>query len=175
MPKTMTKSTKSAAPGNERNTTVHVKSLRNPPLDVRLPGLSPSTTSVLDIKTAVATQTGVPLDKLKLLWNKKPVPDSKVLRDVLGGPDVEIPDTVEFSAMVMGGAAILVKPPTAGAADVDMSGGDSVVAQGVSGKPVMETDEFWSDLKGFLQQRIRDEKVAEEATMRFKNAWSSST
>jgi hypothetical protein len=40
---------------------------------------------------------------------------------------------------------------------------------------VLETGEFWGDLKGFLQQRIRDEKAAEEVVEVFKGAWNART
>ncbi len=87
-----------------------LKSLRNPPLDLRLAS-QPPTTSVLDVKHAVSRQTGLPLDKLRLLVRKKPVADSKFLRELLAGPDER---SVEFSVMVLGGAATLAAAAAAG-------------------------------------------------------------
>lgn len=157
------------AAGPERRVAVTVRSLREPPLDVRLPPQAP-TTSVLDVRAAVAAQTGIPLAKLRLLHAKKPAADSKALRDLLppGGGGAAI----EFSVMIMGGAATLVAAQAAGADDKAAAQQGPAVAQGLSGEGVLETEEFWGDLKGFLQQRTRDEGVAEEAVKKFKEAWA---
>ncbi|KAH8888382.1 hypothetical protein GQ53DRAFT_826506 [Thozetella sp. PMI_491] len=162
MPKPMSKRTK-VAPGAERSISVTVKSARNPPLDIKLPS-QPLATSLLDIKTAVSEQASIPVGKLKLLVAKKPVPDSKVLKDVLEDGATSI----ELGLMVLGGAASIVKKD--GDGDTAMTSPASVVAQGLSGSPVLETDEFWSDLKGFLQQRVRDEKLADELVTKWKKA-----
>jgi hypothetical protein len=61
-----------------------------------------------------------------------------------------------------------VEGAAAGAAAAD---GAAPVAQGLSGEGVLATGEFWEDLKGFLQQRVRDERVAGEALEVFKGAW----
>ncbi|KAI1095099.1 cell-cycle control medial ring component-domain-containing protein [Rostrohypoxylon terebratum] len=158
MPKAMSKQKPHAlAPGQERSFTVLVKSLRNPPLDVKLTSQMPNT-SILDVKIAVATESGIPVDKMKLLHKKKPIPDSKVLKDLAGEDETSI----EFSVMVMGGAAAVKSPP----AQVE-------VAQGPSGGEVLQTKEFWDDLKGFLLQRIRDEKTAGELSDTFQAAWKA--
>ncbi|KAI0131218.1 cell-cycle control medial ring component-domain-containing protein [Daldinia grandis] len=158
MPKAMSKRKSSTvAPGQERSLTVLVKSLRNPPLDIKLSSQTPNT-SVLDIKTAVSQDTGIPIEKMKLLHKKKPIADSKVLKDLTG----EAETSVEFSVMVMGGAAALKTTPA-----------QAEVAQGQSGNEVLDTKEFWDDLKGFLLQRIRDEKTAEELTNTFQSAWKA--
>ncbi|KAI1655844.1 cell-cycle control medial ring component-domain-containing protein [Daldinia decipiens] len=159
MPKTMSKRKASTvAPGQERSLTVVVKSLRNPPLDIKLSSQTLNT-SVLDIKTAVSQDTGIPIEKMKLLHKKKPIADSKVLKDLAG----ESETSIEFSVMVMGGAAAI---KTANPAQ-------SEVAQGQSGNDVLDTKEFWDDLKGFLLQRIRDEKTAEELMNTFQSAWKA--
>lgn len=150
--------------------TVAVKSLRNPPLDIKLSGQGLNT-SVVEIKAAVAGQAGVPADKIRVLHKKKPVPDTKALKDLVADGDM----VVEFSVMIMGGAAAAAPGPARGSAtDV---GGDStaggVVAQGSSGKAVLETEEFWNDLGGFLQQRIRDEAAAGELVGQFRGAWQA--
>lgn len=147
--------------------TVTVRSLRNPPLEVRLTSLAVGTTSVLDIKNAVGERADIAVHKLKLLYNKKPVGDSKTLRDVLGDAQTK---EVEFSVMVMGGAAA-VGTGTGTGTGKNAKQQEESVAQGLSGEGVLETEEFWSDLNGFLQQRIRDAKVAGEVTERFKAAW----
>ena len=90
----------SLAPGQERSITVHIKSLRNPPLDIRLSS-QPLNTSILDVKTSVSSETTIPVDKIKVLHKKKPVADSKVLKDLLGaGGDS---NKLELSVMIMGG------------------------------------------------------------------------
>lgn len=149
-----------SAPGSERSLTVTLKSLRNPPLDLRITS-QPLNTSVLDLKQKVVEETGAPLDKIKLLYKKKPVVDSKVLKELVGE---DASTTVEFSVMIMGGAAAAVKKDSTASADV---------AQGTSGTATLETTEFWDDLKGFLLQRIRDEKEASELFETFQLAYKS--
>lgn len=173
MPKPMSKRV-NLAPGQERSVTVHVKSLRNPPLDIKLTSQPLSTTSVLDVKTAVAEQAGLLADKIKVLHKKKPVADSKVLKDLIGDEE----STVEFSVMVMGGAAAAAASPAASSPVATPSAADvadpAPVAQGESGEAVLESDAFWTDLRGFLLQRIRDEKITEELFGKFLSSWETS-
>ncbi|KAF4984682.1 hypothetical protein FZEAL_198 [Fusarium zealandicum] len=157
MSKPMSKPNNSA-PGSERSVTVALKSLRNPPLSIKLTS-QPLDTSILDIKSNVEKQTRIPVAKTKLLHNKKPVPDSKVLKELLGDTDMSI----EFTVMVLGGAAAI--PPE-----------EPQVAPEAAptGKDALETDEFWNDLQGFLMQRLKDESQAEELSGLFKTSWQSS-
>jgi hypothetical protein len=157
MPKPMSKPS-NLAPGQERSITVLVKSARNPPLDLKLSSQSPIT-SILDVKTSVSKETKIPVEKIKVLHKKKPVPDSKVLKDLLG----EGESSIEFSVMVLGGAAAV---PTATASQ-------PVAATSPTGAAVLETAQFWDDLKGFLSQRIKDEQEAQELTALFKSSWES--
>ncbi|KAF6827989.1 hypothetical protein CPLU01_08809 [Colletotrichum plurivorum] len=161
MPKAMSKPT-TLAPGQERSVTVNLKSLRNPPLDIKLSSQLLNT-SILDIKTQVESQSRIPVDKMKLLHNKKPVPDSKVLKDLLS----EDQTSVDFSVMVIGGAAA-VKPEEPAAAVTNNP------AQGAIGDAALETPEFWSDLQGFLLQRLKDEKKAEELSAQWRSSWQAS-
>lgn len=160
----------SLAPGQERSITVRIKSLRNPPLDIRLSS-QPLNTSILDVKTSVSSETTIPVDKIKVLHKKKPVADSKVLKDLLGEDET----SVEFSVMVLGGAAAAVSPAPkheddpAATATTDAAS----TAQGTSGEAVLQTDAFWTDLRGFLSQRIRDEKITEELFGKFLSSWES--
>ncbi|KAI1330622.1 cell-cycle control medial ring component [Xylariaceae sp. FL0255] len=159
MPKSMSKQKSgNTAPGQERSITVTAKSLRNPPLDLRFSSQSPNT-SILDIKTSVSKETGISEDKIKILYKKKPIADSKVLKDLLGEEDTAL----EFSVMVMGGATALVTNP----------GTQKDVAQGPSGAEVVQSQEFWHDLQGFLLQRIRDEQMATDLTNTFQEAWKA--
>ncbi|RQM04767.1 hypothetical protein DH86_00004054 [Scytalidium sp. 3C] len=156
MPKSLPKRRK-LAPGQERSISVSLKSLRNPPLDIKLSSQPPST-SILTLKEEVSSQTSIPVDKIRILHKKKPVPDSKVLKDVVG----EEEEAVEFSVMVIGGAAVVVGSTEAPPA-----------AQGSSGVDELKKDEFWVDLKSYLVQRLRDEKEGERAFEVFKSAWES--
>ena len=49
--------------------------------------------------------------------------------------------------------------------------GKGPVAQGPSGDKVLQSDEFWEDLKGFLVQRVRNEGKAVEAWEVFRDGW----
>ena len=64
--------------------------------------------------------------------------------------------------MVMGGAAA-IPPEEAPAAPVEATGASA-----------LETDEFWTDLNGFLMQRLKDQAQAEELSKLFKSSWESS-
>lgn len=131
----------------------------------------PANTSIFDLKTAYASQHSLDAAKLKLLRNKKPVADSKSLHDVLAdGGEAEKNATVEFSIMVMPGAVLEKKAAVDDKMDVDAA----PVAQGPSGAEVLGGEEFWTDLRGFLLQRIRDEGESEKLVGVFRNAWESS-
>jgi hypothetical protein len=159
MPRPLAKKQK-LAPGSEHSISVSLKSLRNPPLDITLPSLSPNT-SILDLKTSIQEQTSIPVSKLRVLYAKKPVPDSKVLKDVLGDGQGE--GKLEFSVMVIGGAAAVMKK---GEEEVE-----PVVAMGNSEREVLDKEEFWGDLRGFLVQRLRDEGERERVWSVFRGAW----
>lgn len=170
MPKPMSKAV-SLAPGQERSITVRIKSLRNPPLDIRLSS-QPLNTSILDVKTSVSSETTIPVDKIKVLHKKKPVADSKVLKDLLGEDET----SVEFSVMVLGGAAAAASPAPKNEDDsaaATAAADAASTAQGTSGEAVLQTDAFWTDLRGFLSQRIRDEKITEELFGKFLSSWES--
>ncbi|KUI73574.1 hypothetical protein VM1G_09274 [Cytospora mali] len=168
MPKAMSKAVK-LAPGQERSVTVHIKSLRNPPLDIRLSS-QPLNTSILDLKSSVSSETSIPTDKIKVLHKKKPVPDSKVLKDLLGDDET----SVELSVMVLGGAAAAAGGAKTEEKEPAATAASGAVAQGLSGEAVLGTDAFWTDLRGFLSQRIRDEKITEELFGKFLSSWDSS-
>lgn len=200
-PKATSTTAASSAESSQPSASVTIKSPRNPTLEVTLPAPQPiATTSMLDIKHAIYEQTCLPVEKLKILYNKKPVADTKTIKDALGGE--EAGDSVEFSLMVMGGAvtaaaaeeALAAKkaaaaeatskevPAPVAEAEADADGDTvmtdeqqqqpQVVAEGSgpSGVAVLKTEEFWEDLKGFLMQRIRDEKVTEEVVAKFRGA-----
>jgi hypothetical protein len=155
MAKPMSKPVK-LAPGQERSIAVLLKSLRNPPLDIKLSSQLLNT-SILDIKAAVTSQTGIPGEKMKILYKKKPVADSKVLRDLLDENEA----TIEFSVMVIGGAAALQQTEPA----------SNDTASSTAASAILETSEFWDDLKGFLMQRLKDERQAQRLHELFQLSW----
>jgi hypothetical protein len=140
--------------------TVSLKSLRNPPLDVTLPNQDINT-SILDLKESLSEKESIPVKAIRLLFNKKPVPDSKALKDLAGD---NWNGKVEFGVMVIGGAAAVVKKAEVKDEVLKMEG---VIG---NGEGVLKTDEFWQDLKGFLVQRLKDEAEGERVWGVFKNA-----
>jgi len=177
MPK---KTRATAAPGSSKSITVHLKSARNPPLEFTLLKAPLSTTSVEDLKDAVrervadASGNKVSVEKIKILYKRKPVSGktvSEVLADepelLSGGKEVE------FGVMVMGGATV-VEPVsgdrTAGEGEGEVTAKPVV---GLSGEDVLETEAFWDDLQGFLMQRVKDVEEAKRLKALFKGAWSS--
>ena len=154
---------------------------------VPLSDIDASKTSVFDLKQRYSTPSSVPVAKIKLLYKKKPVADSKIVAEVIGG---DVTGEAEFGVMVMGGAAAPAPGSTpaestpAAPAEVEKglgSGSGSVgettktppAAAGPSGKELVAADEFWSDLKLFVLQRIKDETEAERLVGVFKTAWET--
>jgi hypothetical protein len=148
---------------------------------IPLSNIDPTKTSVYDLKSQYATQASIPATKIKILYKKKPVTDSKTIAEVIG-PDAG--SEAEFGVMVMGGATAtstagtpVASPPAVAPSEAEKGlGGDAdsaPVAQGPSGKEVVATDEFWADLKNFVMQRTRDETEAEWLAGIFKKAWES--
>lgn len=115
-------------------------------------------TSVFDLKTTYAEKWNVDVEKIKILYEKKPIADSKTLKDVAG------PGSVEFTIMLLGGAVPSEKKAEA-PNDTEMGG----VSSGPSGKE-LETEAFWTDLKGFLVQRLKDEKEGARLAKVFRKA-----
>ena len=149
-------------------------------------------TSIHDLKTQYAQQTSQPLDKVKLLLNRKPAADLKTLKE-LG-----VHEDVELTVMVMGGASGTpaatspatekTEPPLPAAVpldrgakmDIDTPAPQSEKAPvevegtkttGMTTDGILETQEFWTDLQGFLAQRIRDESEGEKLAGVFRRAW----
>lgn len=139
---------------------------------VPLSSIDTAKTSIFDLKQSYSTSSGIPVAKIKILYKKKPVTDSKTVAEVIGqeaGPDVE------FSVMVMGGAigTPVQSPPAVAPSEVEKGLGSASgpTAQGPSGKEVVAGSEFWDDLKGFVIQRIRDEDEGQRLVGVFKAAW----
>lgn len=173
-----------AAPGSSKSITIHLKSTRNPTLEFTLPTAPLSTTSVEDLKDAVrervadAQDNKVAVEKIKILYKRKPVSGktvSEVLADepemLAGGKEVE------FGVMIMGGAKVVEPGAVAEKGEEEGQGQGQTTAKpvvGPSGEDVLETEAFWDDLQGFLMQRVKDVEEAKKLRALFKDAWSSS-
>ena len=131
------------------------------------------------------------VEKIKILYNKKPVPASKKM--IADAVDDGVGKEIEFGVMVIGGAPDQITSPdaapTAKASEpVDeyttpMEGIERVTSppasmaaegSGPSGAEVLKKPEFWDDLQGFLEQRLRDEGEAGKLRKVFEEAWRAS-
>lgn len=147
------------APGQEQSLTISLKSVRNPPLDIVLKSQS-RLTSILDLKKEVSSQSSISVDKIRILYKKKPVGDAKVLKDLVSEEET----TMEFSVMVIGGAATVKEELTA----------TTPASQGLSGTEVLGTSEFWEELRSFLTQRLNAQGEAERVYRLFRKSWEAS-
>lgn len=175
---------KSQAPGSSKSINLRIKSARNPALEFTIPNAPLSTTTVQDLRDAVrgrvagAQGNPVPLDKIKVLYHRKPVSGTgKTIAEVL----VDEPEMlaggkeVEFGVMIIGGAKAVE------AAESESHEGEQArdesppkAAVGPSGAELLKTEAFWDDLQGYLQQRLKDQEEAGRLRGLFKDAWQSS-
>ncbi|KAJ5873023.1 uncharacterized protein N7529_005376 [Penicillium soppii] len=179
----MPKKVKSAhAPGSSKSITVRVKSARNPVLDFVISNAPLSTTSVQDIRDAVRARVTdaqggqVPLEKIKILYKRKPVSGTgKTLAEVLadepailaGGKEVEI------GVMIIGGAQAIESSVAQPEAAEKRDESPPKAAVGPSGEEVLRTDAFWDDLQGYLEQRLKDGDEAKRLRSVFNDAWKA--
>ncbi|PLB38585.1 uncharacterized protein BDW47DRAFT_24220 [Aspergillus candidus] len=168
-----------AAPGSSKSITVHVKSARNPVLEFSVPNAPLSTTTVEDLKDAVqarvvadAAGNKVPLEKIKILYKRKPVSGKTIAEVVADEPGMlSGGKAVEFGVMVMGGAVVVEKQQEQQEQQQQPS---TAEAEAAGGDEVLGTEAFWDDLQGFLEQRVGDKGEAERLRGLFKGAWGSS-
>ncbi|KAG7285101.1 hypothetical protein NEMBOFW57_009721 [Staphylotrichum longicolle] len=86
--------------------TVTCTSPRNPAFTLALAAQHPAT-SLAEVKEQVARETGLALGKIKLLFGKKPVGDSKVLADLLSSSSGSAAGgELELGVMVLGGGVL---------------------------------------------------------------------
>ncbi|OOQ88936.1 hypothetical protein PEBR_09911 [Penicillium brasilianum] len=177
MPK---KTKQTQAPGASKSVNIRVKSARNPTLEFSITNAPITTTSVQDLKDAVrervtdAQGNPVALDKIKILYRRKPVPGTgKTVAEVLSDEPEMLTGgkEVEFGVMIIGGAQVVEtaesQPEAAAEQDVPKP------AVGPSGAELLKTDAFWDDLQGFMEQRLKDADEAKRLAVLFKGAWSS--
>ena len=137
-------------------------------------------TSIYDLKVQLGVQTGYSPEKLKILWERKPVTDSKTLQEVVGKES----GSVDLAVMYTG--VPTATPQTAGQATAvssttvtetatpdKMQVDETPVAQGQSGQDVLDGSQFWDDLQDFVLQRVRNEAASKEAIRLFQQAWKS--
>ncbi|KAL4939823.1 hypothetical protein BDV06DRAFT_224661 [Aspergillus oleicola] len=196
----MPKKTRSAAatnanPGSAKSISINLKSARNPSFEFTIPNAPLSTTSIADLKDAVRerivetnSDNKVASEKIKILFKRKPVSgNAKTVSEVVSDAGEEAllggGGSVEFGVMVMGGARVLDSPEgqsqgqVEGQAERKVSEGGETTAKaavGPSGEDVLQTVQFWDDLQGYLEQRLKDEDVARKMRGLFKGAWEAS-
>ncbi|KAK2763252.1 hypothetical protein FQN54_009888 [Arachnomyces sp. PD_36] len=177
----------SAAPGSSKSITISLKSTRNPALQFKVENLPLSSATILELKEAVQDRihndgAQVPLDKIKILWKRKPVQGkvADALTDeagALGGGK-----EVEFGVMIMGGAQEVVRAPKdeemvateAGHGHAMEEGAGASEQKWKNGREVLQGDAFWRDLEGFLAEQVKDEGEAGKLKDLFKSAWTAS-
>ncbi|KAJ5318173.1 hypothetical protein PENANT_c052G01823 [Penicillium antarcticum] len=179
----MPKKVKSAqAPGSSKSINVCIKSARNPALEFTISNAPISTTSIQDLRDAVQArvtdaQNGqVPLDKIKILYKRKPVTGTgKTLAEVLADEPAVLAGgkAVEIGVMIIGGAQVIDSAVAQPAVEEKRDESPPKAAVGPSGEEVLKTDAFWDDLQGYLEQRLKDEEEAKRLRLLFKDAWSS--
>lgn len=151
---------------------------------ITLADTNSSQTTILDLKTAYATQTSLSTgpSAVKILFNKRPLAgDVKTLNEVLPTPFDAA--EVEFGVMIIGSAvpsapaeqatgsaplseqAAEKAPAASGQASQST---DSVMADGPGGTVL--DDLFWSDLQAFLVQRTKSETEGARLTEVFRKA-----
>lgn len=180
MPKAMKKPAAPLAPGQAPAVTVSIKSLhRTQPLDVTLSSpeyaFALATTSLLDVKTALSEKSHVPAAKLRLLYNKKPVTDSKVLKDLVTGDETE----VKLGVMVSGGAETVAAAEAEAVAAAASSETKAAATTPAAATPATEeptvvaaeSEAFWNDLRGFLVKRTGSKTQADELFSLFLRSW----
>ena len=148
-------------------------------------------TSIYDIKTLLGQRTGYNPDKLKVLWKKKPVVDSKTVKEVAveDGKELEQDQEVEMGVMYIGSPTFEPsrdpegKAPTAEGSDAKPKQDEDTVMRdaspvtkmasgtGPTGGEVLKSEEFWRDLEGFVAQRCKDTGIANEAVKKWKYTW----
>lgn len=167
------------APGSSKSITVNIKSARNPALEFAIANAPLSTTTVQDLRDAVSERVTdaqgnpVNLDKIKILYHRKPVSGTgKTLAEVLADEPEMLAGgkQAEFGVMIMGGAKTVdAQQEAAETQNVSPS-----KAAGSSGVDALQTEAFWDDLQGYLEQRLKDESEAKRLRALFKEAWGSS-
>lgn len=170
------------APGSSKSITIHVRSARNPALEFSVPNAPLSTTSVQDLRDAVSERVTdtqgnpIALDKIKILYRRKPVSSTgKTIAEILADePDMLAGGkAVEFGVMIIGGATLVDTAESQSEAVEERENISSKPAIVPSGAEMLQTEVFWDDLQGYLEQQLKDEQEAKRLRLLFKEAWVS--
>ena len=112
------------------------------------------------------------IEKIKILWARKPVSDAKTVKEAVGDDARLKEGKLEFGVMVMGYVASAATVQATGVGgDEKADGVDNMDVDAPSADEVVGGETFWEDLRGFLQQRLRDEGLAGEVLECFQEAW----
>lgn len=182
-------------PGATKSVNIHLKSSRNPALEFSLDNTDINNVSMSDLKAEVQSRienkgAPVPLDKIKILWKRKPA-SGKMVCDVLGDEAtglIKEGGSIEFGVMVLGGATVAEKPAPrpakkegtpphvvhADAGDIGKTQPDEDVemknAQEQSPESTELDESFWAELDGLLRTRLNPAQ-ATKAKEIFQSAW----
>lgn len=127
-----------------------------------------------------------------MLWEKKPVADSKTVAEVAGASADAGSSSgeVELGVMYLGSAT--TSPVSEEEEEKEhqghVAGGDVVmkdesssastapattapVSQSTRGRDVLQTKEFWDDLRNWVSQRVGDDEVAGQVFKGFQETW----
>lgn len=187
-------------PGSSKSVAIHLKSARNPALDIKLSKVPLSTATVQDLKEEVQTRVKpttssgegqdakVPLEKIKILWKRKPVQGTtvaEVLADepgLLGGGG-----HAEFGVMILGAATALSPEEVQAATAAAEKTGTRTAQDGALGtsetepegrhmavNDVLNEASFWDQLEQFLRTKVHDDKEAARLRSIFRGAYQSS-
>jgi len=139
--------------------------------------------SIYDVKAACAAQAGYAAEKVKILWERKPVSDSKTVKEVVGEaatPGAE----VEMGVMFMGqptqapsggsddGSAVRVAEEQ-GTDRRESVYEDASSAQAGHGEAVLGSKEFWDELQGFVSQKLHNESLTTKVMQGFRQSYPS--
>lgn len=197
MPRPYTKRAKGPSPPTTTTTsnpsaflTITLKPLRasaTSPQAITVRDQTPDS-SIYDVKAACAAQAGYAPEKVKILWERKPVADTKTVREVVGEKLAATEgEVIEMGVMYMGAPTVTpvgqgTKGQAGAGSEAKEAGGEGTesavkeapVAQGKHGEAVLESKEFWDDLQGFVLQRLRDEDVTANVMRGFRESWRAS-
>ncbi|KAM5441660.1 hypothetical protein MferCBS31731_003341 [Microsporum ferrugineum] len=175
-----------APPGSSKGINIHLKSARNPVLDIKLANVALATATVHELKDAVHQRIRptnstnpderVPLDKIKLLWKRKPVQGTSIADILTDEPDIiDGKSPAEFSVMVLGGASAISEEELKAAAatkadkpavaldspeDTEMKNPDeeenlvNVAAMRAEFQACYDSFDFWAQVEEFIESRM---------------------
>ncbi|OJD11786.1 hypothetical protein AJ78_07513 [Emergomyces pasteurianus Ep9510] len=180
----------SATPGSSKSIAIHLNSARSPFLRVTLDNCAISSTTVRELKEAVQARvrttdndnnpTIVPLDKIKILWNKKPV-QGQTIAEILGSDSTGLlgGKEIQLGVVILGGATLAPVTPKAEEYSPSRETTGTIPSQGpIENHPshaqdFLLTQELWDDLETFLGTKVNDATQVSHIISIFRKAWAS--